>query len=68
MDELKTVLQTHHPGHGFGDKEIEVLTAIANRLTCAPEQLLFQQDASGDAIYLVADGAIDIFALTQGRL
>jgi CRP-like cAMP-binding protein len=68
MDELKTLLQTHHPEHGFGDKEIEVLTAIASRLTCAPEQLLFQQDGAGDTIYLVAVGAIDIFALLQGRL
>ena len=61
MNTLKELLDEHHKIVSFENGDIDLLLGISEIVELEQGELLFQDQESGDSIYLVISGSIDMF-------
>jgi CRP-like cAMP-binding protein len=58
---LKELLDEHHTIASFDNGDIDILSGISKIVELEQGELLFQDQDSGDSVYLVISGSIDMF-------
>lgn len=62
MKTLKELLDKHQTIVSFDNGDIDILSAIYEIVALEQGELLFQEQDSGDSVYLVISGSIDMFS------
>ena len=62
MKTLKELLDQHHTIVSFDNGDIDILSGISEIVALEQGELLFQEQDSGDSVYLVISGSIDMFS------
>jgi len=58
---MLSVLRKVHLFNGLSNEELELLAKICKELSCEPGDLVIEQNTTGGEVYIIADGAIDVF-------
>lgn len=62
MKTLKELLDQHHTIVSFDNGDIDTLSGISEIVALEEGELLFQEQDSGDSVYLVISGSIEMFS------
>lgn len=68
MEKLKQLLSEQHPLVSFDDSEIDKLIDITQHITIQEGQDLFFETDPGDSVYLLAEGAVDLFTCPKENI
>jgi len=68
MTELKEILDEHHAIVSFNNDEIEMLGQIAEIVDLEQGEVLYQEQDTGDSIYLVVSGAVNLYTCLSENL
>ncbi|MEA3308665.1 MAG: cyclic nucleotide-binding domain-containing protein [Chloroflexota bacterium] len=67
MEESKQVLRNADLFHDLNDIHLNLIMMICEEVTLAPQEIIFHQDDPGDALYIIAEGEVDIVLEHQGE-
>jgi CRP-like cAMP-binding protein len=65
---LKELLDEHHKIVSFDNGDIHILSRISETVELEKDELLFQEQDSGDSVCLVISGSIDMFTRSNADL